>query len=128
MKKEEILKMEAGRELDILILKTIWGVKKIHYWEWDKDKSKPQYIPSNKPWRTHQIDARSVPSFSNEIYPAFLIVEKLDGCLHLKQHGKKGIWEALFCEAGPEHEASGKTAPLAICRAALLAVSERKEG
>jgi len=37
------------------------GIKKIHYEEWDTEHQIPMFIPSGKPWRTHQIDAMPVP-------------------------------------------------------------------
>ena len=54
------------------------GIKKIFYGEWDSDKSWPMYIPSGKPWRTHQIDARPVPQFTASLDACFkLLVPKL---------------------------------------------------
>ena len=39
------------------------GIKKIYYEEWDTEHQSPMFIPSGKPWRTHQIDAMPVPKF-----------------------------------------------------------------
>ena len=44
------------------------GIKKIYYSEWDTDKHYPMYIPSGKPWRTHQIDAKPIPNFLDPNY------------------------------------------------------------
>jgi len=58
---------------------------------------------------------------STSISDAWQVVETIDDCLHLKEHGAKGIWCAMFCGLMQEWE-HGDTAPLAICKAALKAV------
>lgn len=128
MKKEEILKMESGRELDALVAAKVMGWKT---------------ITVNTPYRyvknaggcivdgtAERLSAGLIPHQwfpSRDIADAWEVVEKMNDCLHLKQHGKDGIWEAFFCISGPDMEGSGETASLAICRAALLTVSEGKE-
>ena len=52
---------------------------------------------------------------------AFQVVEKMDDCLHLSEHGKNGIWAAMFCTYGHEW-VSAKTPALAICLAAKAAI------
>ena len=125
--------MDAGRELDLIIASKIFGIKKIHYGKWDTEKKFPQYIPSGKPWRTHQIDAKPVPAFSTHIAHAWEIVEKLRrdgwnisisadngwGCTFYKVNVQgdeqfNATWEESH---GP---INSDTTPLAICRAALL--------
>lgn len=56
---------------------------------------------------------------------AWMVVEAFNGCLHLRQHNKHGLWAAFFCDAGPDHEGEADTAPAAICNAALLAIGEK---
>ncbi len=51
---------------------------------------------------------------------AFEVVEKMDDCLHLKQHNKNGLWEAHFCVADVTAEAD--TPEMAICLAAEKAI------
>lgn len=60
---------------------------------------------------------------TTSIEQAFMVVEKLDDCLHLKQHGSEGMWVACFCGYGPK-EYHGETASLAICKAVLKAVGK----
>ncbi len=81
---------------------------------------------SQGPLETHPAAAMIGRYFDplHKIEHAWMVVEKFDGCLHLRQHNKNGKWEAFFCDAGPGHEAEGDTAQEAICKAALAA----KEG
>ena len=58
---------------------------------------------------------------TESISDAFQVVEKMNDCLHLSEHGKDGIWAAMFCTYGHEW-VSGETAPLAICLAAKKAI------
>jgi len=60
---------------------------------------------------------------SRNVASAWEVVEKMGDCLHLKQHGEQGEWEAWFC-GYPNSKAHGETAPEAICKAALLAVMD----
>lgn len=55
--------MDDNRTLDVALIQLL-GVKKIHYQDWDEGRDHPYYIPSGKPWRTHQIDAKPVPCFA----------------------------------------------------------------
>lgn len=52
------------RQLDVKLATELLGIKKVYYSDWDEDKMSPEYIPSGKPWRTHQIDARPIPCFT----------------------------------------------------------------
>jgi len=67
---------------------------------------------------------RELDEPSTSITAAWEVVERRDQCLHLKQHGEKGMWEAYFCHNYCEADflGEGDTAPLAICRAALKTV------
>ena len=57
-----------------------------------------------------------------DLNQCFEVVEKLADCLHLREHGKKGMWEATFCGCqGIELEAHGQTPNEAILKAALAA-------
>jgi len=55
---------------------------------------------------------------SQSIQAALEVVKHMADCLHLKQHGEQGIWEASFCSY-PGITGHGNTAQLAICLAAL---------
>ena len=63
----------------------------------------------------------SVPKYTTSISDAFQVVEKMDNCLHLRQHGKTGGWVANFCVSTWE-EVEADTASLAICLAAKKAI------
>lgn len=78
------------------------------------------------PW-----DRVSVPKFSSDIAAAFQVVEKMrdDGWFFEFCTGPiAGVSTAVFCTAVPPkaHEAMDDSAPLAICRAALMAVESTK--
>ena len=96
------------------------------------------YIPEGDKWppeRTIEIDPEAeqvdpderfawvepVPFYSTDIAAAWTVVEKVNDCLHLRQHGKDGLWSVMFCGKMTE-EVSGETAMVAICRAALFSV------
>lgn len=135
---------QAGRALDAEIARRIFGVKRLYGFAgepWDDVDNFPLYIPSGKPWRTHSIDATVLPWFSQDIAPAWQIVEWLSGlsrigdlCVDLCV--KVGVGDGPFCEifekAAMGYVGQGRTfpavvveadtAPLAICRAALAAL------
>ncbi len=58
---------------------------------------------------------------TQQIEHAFRVVEEMESCLHLKQHGKTGRWSAMFCDCMDGH-IEAETASLAICLAARKAV------
>lgn len=136
MTREEILSMPAGIEMDALVQKHIFGIKQRYACFADG------YIPDNccenpedctvaerlvKEGRKYPDDCEEWRElehilYSNDIAATWMVVEKMQDCLHLCEHGKEGTWEACFCYAGPGKEASANSAPLAICRAALLSV------
>lgn len=68
------MEIEIEQELNIRLATHFLGIKKIYYSEWDTDKSSPMCIPSGKPWRTHQIDARPVPCFTRDIDACFRVL------------------------------------------------------
>jgi len=98
MTRDEILAMKPGRELDALIAEKVMG------WSWG-------------------IIGDLIPAYSTDISAAWEVVEEMGDCLHLRQHGEQGEWEAWFC-GYPNSKAHGETAPEAICKAALLAVMD----
>lgn len=142
MTKDEILNMPAGREIDIVILKTLWGIKKIYYEDYDTDKEWPLFIPSGKPWRTHKIDATPVPQFTENISATWQVVKKMEkaGWLWDFSAEVNGSYTAMFqkfkdgefygvgCDGKlylpPTGETSANTDMLAICRASLLCEME----
>jgi len=98
MTKDEIMNMPAGREMDTLIAKSIFGnVKKS--WDWEF----------------------TLPSYSTDISAAWRVVEKMsDGETPNDVELRTSVrgWRCDFFKG----YANAETAPLAICRAALLAV------
>jgi hypothetical protein len=65
------------------------------------------------------------PRYTTDISAAWTVVAAMGDCLHLREHGAEGEWEAMFCGSGCDG-ASGETAPLAICLAALIALINGK--
>jgi hypothetical protein len=116
--------------MDLLIAREIFGIKKIHYEEWDTGHEWPNYIPSGKPWRTHRLDAEIVPQYSDDA--AWLVVKRL--CTlpqdRFALSGTDGQWRAEFRLAdrakphllAGEGVATSERVQHAICLAALQAV------
>ena len=135
MNKDRILTMNIGQELDILVAKELFGIKNIYYEEWDEDKISPHYIPSGKPWRTHQIDSRPLPRVSTDKLDAWLLWErtkfdiiwriinpdKIEYCVGYSR-GKDGDLVCYSRNADPEQCLSPvlATFPEAICKSLLL--------
>jgi hypothetical protein len=66
----------TDRELDIQVLCQLWGIKRdrIFYMDYDEEKHWPQYIPSGKPRRTHEIDAKPVPNFTTDANADYMVL------------------------------------------------------
>jgi hypothetical protein len=118
------------KELNERLAINVLNIKKIHYEEWDIDKQFPMYIPSGKPWRTHQIDARPIPNFTSS----------MDTCIKwivpiLKQDGVftilfDYITNGVHCSLLGDEKVSveiGETESLAFCLAAIKYFSEVKK-
>jgi hypothetical protein len=155
MNQGEILRMEAGREMDVLIInkfispkppsdktyRQLLGEQEMFYsclsvkdqsdcWEividWGdisrsgREDDFPEWQPAISP--------------STDIAAAWEVVEKINEKYHWKLHSPfitGSEWFIGFTPHGvtgwngtPDFNASGNTAPLAICRAALLATFE----
>ena len=111
MTRDEILNMEAGREMDALIAEKVMGLRVIRA-DWE---------PHNR-----GIKFDDFGNYSQDIAAAWEVVEKLRltitpnhcypvvkarWCVDTELKGKNDIWLV-----------GAETAPLAICKAALLAV------
>ena len=93
MTDEEIDKMEAGREMDALIHKHVFGFK----------------ASSTSPWR-----------YSTDIHSAWMVVDRLISDYYLSLHfGEDGFYCHFDDFETGKHHGEAPTAPLAICRAAL---------
>jgi len=121
MTRDEILTMEAGREMDALVAEKVMG----HTVGRDAtlETFYPQYTTTVETSEGFTILAH----YSTDISAAWRIVEKF------KSDARIGISMADYTNGGycftffgpgnfDEYECDAPTAPLAICRAALLAV------
>lgn len=127
MTRDDVLKMEAGREMDALIAEKVIGWTRKYVSEhdtqvWDSP-NESVYLEN------------AIPHYSTDISAAWEVVEKMlefekdvaghdqviitrtDDCLKWYIEFRKPSWEYAEAEA----------LPLAICRAALLALLEPHE-
>jgi hypothetical protein len=56
---------------------------------------------------------------------AWAVVDKMDDCLHLRQHNGKGLWEAEFC-GFLDAIGEADTPEMAICLAAEIALEQKR--
>lgn len=141
MTREEIMGMEQGIELDAAVAE-VFGYKAYREKRGEWNLCVVQKPGERDPWngrqrpdpeRYEQITCREAamigfygtgfPKYSREIAAVWEVVEKLEDCLHIKQHGEYGKWEAYFC-GYQKSKVHADTAPEAICKAALLALCE----
>ena len=111
MTRDEILAMEPGRELDTKIEIEVFGLK--------PSKTTPG-------WVVEGVRARPPRPFSTDIAAAWEVVEKMSEQWPQYQLAKiEDGWSVMWGFDGYGwQEATGKTAPEAICKAALLAVMD----
>jgi hypothetical protein len=122
MTRDEILNMPAGRELDALIAERIFGLKDggTH---WVNSEGKPTFL---KVWDSEWLSEPFYPS--EDIDFAWYVVEKMqvhgfNTRVEVQSQTVCSMWVKNLNIRGPEPvTARAETAPLAICRAALLAV------
>jgi hypothetical protein len=129
--REGILEMPAGRELDALVAEKVMG------WELrqcERHKTEPDGYACGLCWGWDQF-----PAYSTDIDTAWQVVEKMqeDGDVFIEwwQDGEWFVsWKPLIIRnrdgsrvgAKCDGQTTGKpSAPLAICRAALLATLEK---
>ena len=112
MTREEILNMPAGREMDALIAENVFNV----------------FVHRLNGSAFSVSMLNEIPHYSTDISAAWEVVEKLH-----KENDIFDVWHEKdtgfdwWCEVvnnGDGWNVNAKTAPLAICRAALLAVME----
>ena len=122
MTRDDILNMPAGREMDALIEKLVF--------------CHAPYLDSLDIWRV-AVDEnmeRVLPKYSTDIAAAWEVVEKFDRTswdvnIYSQTESDVPTWEVALYEyfengVGRIGKAEADTAPLAICRAALLAVMD----
>lgn len=135
MTKEEVLAMEAGRELDLLVAEEIFGIEV----EWDYSPLDLNHVLPKLPFRKGESRVAIDPSahgventickYSTDIAAVWPVVEKLSPLIvqiaHYPSRSSHTAWviedrNGSFTVA----EVEAKTAPEAICKAALLAKLE----
>jgi hypothetical protein len=115
--------MEAGRELDALVAEKVMGIKAYRVnQDMEVFTNRRQFLDKGDYWYTPSKDAtHALPYYSTDIAAAWLVVEKMRGPDF--RLNKDGDW--VCCFGGTiTFCGEGDTAPLAICLAALKAVSE----
>ena len=120
MTRDKILAMPAGPDLDALVAAKVMG------WA----RKGPYLVPLELTARlleAHQVP--DVPCYSTDITAAWRVVEKMkdDGDVFI-EWWRDGEWTVARKPLGFRGEGdviSAPTAPLAICRSALLAVEGR---
>ena len=110
MKREEIMAMQAGREIDLLISEKVFGVA----------VEKEYFMLDGASWGKHNPD-----HYSEYIAAAWEVVNKTSLFNVCMLYGSDsdthwGIVKLKFGE--PKLIVTAETAPLVICRAALLEV------
>jgi len=119
MTKDEILRLEAGRELDALVAEKVMDYKRGD-------------VAGQEVWATKEPEGMLIRFVGDDFMPskeighAWQVVEKMskrDTVYIYLYEGGCSILHGFY----QEKLASADTAPLAICRAALLAVMEEAE-
>lgn len=124
MTHDEILNMEAGREMDALVAEKVMGWREYDY----------KFYSS---WEIAEGVFRRMSEFqpSIDIASAWEVVEKirttiihgLPVCPNIVYHHSIPAWHCELFNNMWMRQADADTAPLAICRAALLATSKLEE-
>jgi hypothetical protein len=123
MTREEILNMPASAEMDVMIAEQVLGWKR-DFGRWvDRDGNKFWTIEPDEDYYACENQCTHFTP-STEIAPAWEVVEKLGLSVLKVQDG----WQARkHVSMSDETSSNGETAPLAICRAALLALNQPEE-
>lgn len=112
--REEIMHMPAGREMDALIATQVFG----H--EVKRDTVLTTFVPFRVDTVEWSEGFTTLAHYSTDIEAAWEVIEELT-----RDHYDFDVWsetDSIWCEIfkGVSATANAKTAPLAICRAALL--------
>jgi len=124
--------MQAGRKLDVLVAEKVMGWEDIHF---DKNGNCFGKPPKDFP---QQCSIHQVPHFSTNIMSAWRVVEKFSEygwfatvCRFPCSSGANVHLQKVLSDGTPSNDkpiqVQEKTAPLAICLAALKAVGAVKE-
>ena len=145
MTRDDILKMEVGREMDALVAEKVMEWKRAHYDYvfWQQTAAEPllRYCSST----LIMNNGDEIPNYYQPFHPSRDIAAAWEVVKQFRDKDSRwcpsifwddddglsvGYWNADFTYYGDtseefkSDEAIGGTAPLAICRAALLAVME----
>ena len=122
MTNEEILKKPAGHELNKLIAEFVFGMK----------LEKNHGFAGGYYWVGNgilfgEMPAQGTPDYSTNISAAWEVAGKVanedsDLSVHITGEYPRGFWRCIFENAFVNYDVTAETAPLAICRAALMAV------
>jgi len=129
MNRDEILKMD-NRELKLAVAKHVMGIA-VNDGIPCKHPGCTQHVsrPCEGCGRYHPI---LIPDYPSDIAAAWDVVEmmrnkviyKYPVCPNIIYHHTDGLWHCEYFSGDWMRNATAPTAPLAICRAALLAVME----
>lgn len=113
MNREEVLRMEAGREIDFLIARKVMGKS---FYSFDN------CVPSTVSPKDH----RETPHYSTNAYSAEKVLEKVREKYPVVLLGTTS-WDCkVFLLTGVVSSGLTESLPLAICRATLLTVIEEE--
>ena len=123
MTHDEIINMPAGFEMDSLIAVSVLGMELVKN---DGDAGGEFWI-GNFGLTLGQMPKRDLPQFSTDISAAWDVVEKFQGTAVriTKAYGMGGV--VYWVRIG-DIDVCAPTAPLAICRAAYLAMTVNETG
>ena len=123
MTREEILRMPAGREMDVLVAKKIMGCKAVM-----NRHGFPFCECAEHQHSGYSEEDDAFPlllCYSDEISAAWFVVERLTDSESLNDCELRTSIRGWRCDFGGEY-VNAETAPLAICRAALLTTLEEQ--
>ncbi len=124
MNRNEILSMPVGRDLDALVAEKVMGRNL-----WYGDPTGYKIVENFDYWRTDIRDSDDeycyrCPRYSADIASAWEVMEEMKDKFQPDLIFENGEWECLLMAEYARARAT--TAPLAICRASLIAVLEAK--
>ena len=127
MTRDEIMKLEAGREMDKLVATKVMELEPCDKWQLyhvdviDGARYKLEDKACNHPTGKCYPE-QMPPAYSTNIEAAWRVVEKLSNKFSFAINNDMGYWYADFWNSAENmNPTEDDTAPLAICRAALLA-------
>jgi hypothetical protein len=132
MNRDEILKMEAGVLMDALVAERVMGWHNVHKTSFYNDTATHWQSSLGDAFLVGAKDDKMyeyrIPYYSTDIAAAWEVVEKLQSQnikVTISTFGENW-WIEIFDYTTEKvvRKAFGTTAPLAICRAVLLAVME----